>query len=141
MAAIDGRPGSGGAPDGAGDTIGGDVEAMFGGDGPDTLSGNAAANYLDGGAGDDTLDSRDSEADFDACGAGVDTALVDAFDDSADCGRFGPAPAPGPAVPVPTRPAVAPTPVAWPPASSSCASPRGRAAPSPGSAASGSRWS
>ena len=109
--ALDGRPDSGGdqdGPAGARDTVGGDVEAVFGGDGPDSLSGNAASNYLDGGAGDDTLDSRDGGPDFDACGAGADTALVDAFDDSSGCERFGPVPAPAPLVPI--RPAVTPIP-------------------------------
>jgi hypothetical protein len=81
-----------------------EVENVVGGDGPDILSGDAAANaisggpdndkidggagsdVLDGGTEDDTISARDGFRDTVACGPGNDVAVVDAVDDVAsDC--------------------------------------------------------
>jgi hypothetical protein len=101
----------GAANDGAsgeGDNVGADVEDVFGGDGPDKLTGDGAANTIDGGAGDDhisggkgedvllggdgddLIDSRDGVRDRVECGAGADTATIDRIDVvSSDCERRG----------------------------------------------------
>jgi hypothetical protein len=55
---LDGTPRSGGpadGPPGARDAIDADVEGLWGGDGDDTLTGNAADNLLNGGPGGDVL--------------------------------------------------------------------------------------
>jgi Ca2+-binding RTX toxin-like protein len=68
------------------DTIGADVEGLFGGDGGDLLIGNGADGYLDGGAGEDYLADRGG-ADLLSGGWGADT--IDSADgaiDSVDCG-------------------------------------------------------
>ena len=67
-------------PPGARDTIRGDVEAIFAGSGDDSLVGSSAANYLDAGAGNDTINSRDAGEDLDFCGDGSDTVFVDEND-------------------------------------------------------------
>jgi hypothetical protein len=50
---LDGAPDDGGA--GEGDTVGADVERIYGGSGDDTLTGSPAANWLYGNGGADTL--------------------------------------------------------------------------------------
>jgi Ca2+-binding RTX toxin-like protein len=89
---------------GEGDTIGADVEDIYGGDAADTLTGSASDNFLDGGPGDDHLnggagndylaggdgndqiDGGDGTDTLDA-GSGDDTLLtVDAFADESACG-------------------------------------------------------
>jgi Ca2+-binding RTX toxin-like protein len=109
QAAIDGQPDSGGSADGpvgARDTVGTDIEALIGGDGPDRLTGSAAENLLVGLAGDDLLVTRDSSADDADCGAGRDTAVVDDQDLTAECEAVdGP---PDGLAPPPAAPAVRP---------------------------------
>ncbi len=61
-------------------TISGDVESVFGGDGNDTLIGNALANRLDGGRGNDILNGGDS-VDFLDGGKGNDTLTGGAMSD------------------------------------------------------------
>jgi hypothetical protein len=82
---LNGVPGSGSTGDGAGDTVGADVEGVFGGDGPDTLTGNTAQNLLDGAGGDDRIEARDDVSDLVLCGVGTDTAIVDALDSVENC--------------------------------------------------------
>jgi Ca2+-binding RTX toxin-like protein len=83
---------------GESDTVAGDVENVFGGDGPDRIVGNAAPNLLIGGAGNDilvgdggvdTLVGGDGDDQFGAadggtdlvdCGAGTDFVRMDASD-------------------------------------------------------------
>ena len=114
--ALDGTPTSGNATDGpvdARDRVSSDIEAIFAGSGDDTLTGSPAWNYLDAGAGNDLVNSRDQSADYDACGPGSDTARIDQFDETEECETAtttetaspSPAPTPTPA------PAPAPTPV------------------------------
>jgi Ca2+-binding RTX toxin-like protein len=75
---------------GEGDSIAADVEDLVGGAGNDTLSGNAAANYIWGGPGNDVLaggDGNDSLAGDDGNdsldgGAGIDDFSADAGDDT-----------------------------------------------------------
>ena len=116
--ALDGRPDSGNdadGPAGARDTLSTDLEVLFGGAGDDALDGNASENYLDAGAGNDVINSRDASGDADYCGDGNDTAFVDADDLShATCETvYLPGQEPRPPAPVPpvardtTRPTVA----------------------------------
>src|SRR4051812_47807108 len=69
-----------------------------GGAGNDTLIGNSGVDTINGNAGDDTIVSRGDVADLITCGAGNDTAPVDAIDRVApDCETVvGPAPPPTP---------------------------------------------
>jgi Ca2+-binding RTX toxin-like protein len=68
------------------DTIAADIENLTGSSGPDTLTGGTGANVLKGLGGDDTLTSRDPDADTDDCGAGAaDTAIVDDADATVSC--------------------------------------------------------
>ena len=94
----DGEPGEG-------DTIGLDIEDLEGGDGADTLTGNAAENFIYGGPGFDRLDgasgedalfgddgddelvTRDDEGDLADCGLGDDLARPDEFDELVGCER------------------------------------------------------
>lgn len=73
------------------------VESLTGGDGGDTISGNAAVNVLTGGDGADAITSRDSVADTVNCGPGTpDTVtgdLNDAIDGSCETVDRGPVPA------------------------------------------------
>jgi diguanylate cyclase (GGDEF)-like protein len=72
-----------------------DVENVIGGQGADTLTGNALSNMLDGGpgrdvlradGGDDTIRARDGERDDVGCGGGHDTVTADNVDTLArDC--------------------------------------------------------
>jgi Ca2+-binding RTX toxin-like protein len=105
----DGTANSGDATDGAPaarDTIATDIEDLYGGSGPDHLAGNAAANFIDAGPGDDVLDTRDQGEDDDVCGTGSDVALVDAFDVHADDCELAQLPsAAAPTGPPPTTPA------------------------------------
>lgn len=55
------------------------------GSGNDTLIGTAHADLLDGGTGDDVIDARDGIADVVRCGAGDDTATLDAVDQVSGC--------------------------------------------------------
>jgi Ca2+-binding RTX toxin-like protein len=125
---LDGSPGDDGEQ-GEGDTVGADVEGVFGGLAGDTLIGNGASGFLageegddvlvdrggsdalDGGDGDDVMDSTDGAADDDACGQGNDKVWRDASDDVADdCESvaIGPRPDPLPDPPAPQRPSPAP---------------------------------
>jgi hypothetical protein len=65
---------------GENDVLGPDFLAVYGGDGDDTLRGDAAYNHLDGGPGDDHLDGE-GEADFMVGGAGYDRLHGDAGGD------------------------------------------------------------
>jgi hypothetical protein len=69
-ATIDGTGGNGQA--GENDTLGGDIDSIFGGSGNDTLTGNANPNYLYGGLGNDSLIGG-SGNDIICGGAGRDT--------------------------------------------------------------------
>ncbi|MEA3053037.1 MAG: hypothetical protein QOG72_1940 [Sphingomonadales bacterium] len=62
------------------------IEALTGGSGSDTLTGDAAVNALSGAGGNDTINSRDSVADGVACGTGSDSVTSDTLDEvNADC--------------------------------------------------------
>ena len=89
--------------EGEGDRVTPTVENVIGGAGADTLAGNAAANEIRGGDGadqidglagadalfgegdDDTVRSQDGAVDSVDCGAGTDTAIVDAGDARTGC--------------------------------------------------------
>jgi serralysin len=60
------------------------IENATGGDGADTLRGNAAVNKLDGGVGDDLLDLRDGGSDTGIGGAGNDGFYMGAAFDAGD---------------------------------------------------------
>lgn len=60
VADLDGRSSDDGES-GETDTIGADVERLYGGDGNDQLTGNSSANYLDGWKGDDKLYGLDGD--------------------------------------------------------------------------------
>jgi Ca2+-binding RTX toxin-like protein len=80
-----GLPGSGNDADGAAgarDTVATDIEDLFGGSGADTLTGSSAMNFIDAGAGDDSIMIRDTSADDALCADGTDTVFVDATDDT-----------------------------------------------------------
>jgi hypothetical protein len=63
-----------------------DVEDVYGGDGNDKLTGDAASNTLDGGAGDDTVEGA-SGHDALFGGEGDDTIRArDGVADQVDCG-------------------------------------------------------
>jgi Ca2+-binding RTX toxin-like protein len=55
-------------------------ESEDGGAGDDTLTGSSGPGLIYGGDGNDTIDARDGQADQISCGAGQDTAFVDAQD-------------------------------------------------------------
>jgi hypothetical protein len=96
-ASPDGTPRSGNAqdgPPGARDTISVDVEDLYGGSGPDVLTGSQAQNYIDAGPGDDIVDISDATEDFASCGDGSDHAIVDDDDITEDCEIRGPRSAP-----------------------------------------------
>jgi hypothetical protein len=57
---------------------------LTGSSGADTITGGGGIDVLDGMAGDDTLLARDGLADRVRCGEGIDTAIVDAFDQVSD---------------------------------------------------------
>jgi Ca2+-binding RTX toxin-like protein len=107
------------------DTVGADVEGIFGGRGSDTLTGNAADGFLYGGAGNDYLtdrggrdilsggsewddiDSADGAQDVVQCGTQDDTAYRDANDVVSGCetSNLGPRPdPPQPRIVIRTRP-------------------------------------
>ena len=76
---------------------------LAGGDGADRLEGGAGTDSLQAGGGDDALFADDGLRESVACGAGADTAELDAVDDAwADCettqrseaGRAAPTPSP-----------------------------------------------
>jgi hypothetical protein len=71
----------------AGDTLAGNAAAnvIRGGDGNDSIDGGGAADQLFGESGDDVLRSVDGGNDANDCGAGTDTALADAIDTLAGC--------------------------------------------------------
>jgi Ca2+-binding RTX toxin-like protein len=84
-ASIDGVSGNDGSA-GEGDTIGADVENLYGGDGDDTLTGSDRDNWLNGGDGDDVISggagNDEIEADWSTPfadiifgGPGIDTAV------------------------------------------------------------------
>ncbi|MEA2496734.1 MAG: hypothetical protein QOJ29_4645, partial [Thermoleophilaceae bacterium] len=98
FAALDGQPNSGNdedGPPGARDTLATDIEALFGGSGPDELHGSSGRNYVAGQGGDDLIDVRDKGADYADCGEGNDIGWV-APDDipASDCERIGNGPDP-----------------------------------------------
>jgi Ca2+-binding RTX toxin-like protein len=98
---LSGSPGNDGEA-GEGDTIAADIEALIGGTGDDTLTGNPAdgaliggdgddtlidpggSDYVDGGDGDDNLQTRDGAADQDTCGFGMDRVVGDPIDSVTD---------------------------------------------------------
>ena len=101
---LDGQPNDGAT--GEGDNVATDVEDLFGGDGPDRLSGDGGSNTIDGGGdddridggpgrdalfggdGDDTITSQDNQVDRIDCGAGSgDRADIDAQDATVGCER------------------------------------------------------
>jgi Ca2+-binding RTX toxin-like protein len=61
------------------------VENLIGTDGDDVLNGGAGANHIDGLAGDDTIDVRDTSADTVDCGDGSDTVTADSSDRLTAC--------------------------------------------------------
>jgi len=79
VADLDGASGDDGAP-GEGDTLSADIEALAGGPGADTLTGNGLDNILDGGPGGDVLNGG---AGFDAATYQDRTAGVQADADGA----------------------------------------------------------
>jgi hypothetical protein len=117
------------------DNVGGDIESVTGGRGPDTLIGSEDSNELHGGAGDDVLrglggsdrldggdgndqiDARDGSPDLVSCGPGFDRATIDAVDslspdpldacEVVDAGNAGPASAGGGEAGAGTRAALA----------------------------------
>lgn len=120
---MDGAAGDDGRA-GEGDTIGTDVEAIFGGAASDTLSGEAGGDVLDGGPGndtingrngsdlliggpgDDTIEAADGVLDEIDCGPGADIANTDPIDQVFDCevrneGPVAPTPTPTPSPPAP----------------------------------------
>ncbi|HWM10313.1 MAG TPA: calcium-binding protein [Solirubrobacteraceae bacterium] len=93
-------------------------DELDGGPGNDDLTGGAGSDLLRSGAGADKVRSRDSSSDLVRCGADIDTATGDAYDDIAECesadvpstggpaGPAGPTGAAGPAGPAgPSGPA------------------------------------
>lgn len=108
-ASDDGEPGEG-------DAVAADVEALVGGDGPDTLTGSAVENLVLGLGGDDRIDVRDAEADLVDCGADADLVVADALDAGSGCETVELPVAPTPPPPAPpagrtsTQPAPAPVP-------------------------------
>jgi Ca2+-binding RTX toxin-like protein len=77
------------------------ADSIRGGAGDDALDGLGGADAIDGGDGADTIQARDAAVDDIACGAGTDTAVVDAADVvAADCET----------VDRPAAPAASPTP-------------------------------
>jgi Ca2+-binding RTX toxin-like protein len=114
---------------GEGDTIGADVEAIFGGEAGDTLGGGAAGDLLYGGPGndtvtgrggsdlliggdgDDTIEAADGVLDEIDCGPGADTANTDQVDVLFDCEvrtEGSVTPTPTPVAPVAPRQPVVP---------------------------------
>ena len=89
---------SGGAGNDVLDGAQGDDE-LDGGAGDDELTGGAGADILRAGAGADRVRSRDNAADLVRCGAGTDTATLDAFDDMAECETASVPPTTGPTGP------------------------------------------
>ena len=86
--AINDAPTSGNAddgPSGARDSIRTDIEGLASGSGADTLSGSSEPNFLDAGAGNDTIFSRDLGPDLDVCGDGTDLARLDDNDEADGC--------------------------------------------------------
>jgi Ca2+-binding RTX toxin-like protein len=103
QADLDGAAGDDGEA-GEGDTIGADVEGLFGGSGDDTLTANAldgflvgdagndhlvdlgGEDFIDAGAGADEVEAADGGEDEIHCGAGSDKLWADRIDDEApDC--------------------------------------------------------
>ncbi|WP_370631478.1 hypothetical protein, partial [Methylosinus sp. Sm6] len=80
---IDLRAGATASINGKTVTVGGDLANGFGGDGRDTLTGNAGSNLLKGGRGNDTLTGNEGD-DVLAGGAGADTLVGGAGVDTAD---------------------------------------------------------
>ena len=98
---IDGAANDGAA--GEGDDVGPDVEDIYGGDGPDHLTGDKGANTIDGGDGSDVIDglegsdvvfggdgddaiaAADGTRDVIDCGVGDDTVTVDRLDATTNC--------------------------------------------------------
>jgi Ca2+-binding RTX toxin-like protein len=76
----------------------GDVENIQSGSGDDSISGNAAVNFLSANGGNDQVNAQDGTflTDVVSCGAGYDVALADALDsvDLTDSNRCENAPAP-----------------------------------------------
>jgi RTX calcium-binding nonapeptide repeat (4 copies) len=93
---------------GEGDNVRSDIEAVYGGNGNDTMTGSSKADTIDGqggddaitggkgadflfgGAGDDTINSRDGKADVVDCGPGSgDRIIGDKSDKATGCERKG----------------------------------------------------
>ncbi len=98
---LDGAANDGAA--GEGDNVGADVEDvstasgndtitgteginfLSGGEGNDTITGGGGSDSLSGNTGDDTINARDGFSDRVDCGAGIDRAVVDQFDEVGRC--------------------------------------------------------
>jgi Ca2+-binding RTX toxin-like protein len=68
-------------------TLTGDANAnvLSGGNGNDTIDGGAGPDRLEGEGGDDTFQTRDGYPDYVACGDGVDSVVADQFDTLEAC--------------------------------------------------------
>jgi RTX calcium-binding nonapeptide repeat (4 copies) len=75
---LDGTADDGAA--GEGDDARPDLENIVGGDANDVLTGNAAANSIAGGPGNDTITVRDAGPDEVSCGTGLDHVIADPAD-------------------------------------------------------------
>jgi Ca2+-binding RTX toxin-like protein len=98
---MDGKANDGEA--GEGDNVANDVEAVYGGQGNDTLTGGSRADTIDGeggndtitgggsadflygGPGNDTINARDGKADTIDCGPGSDRVIADKSDSVTNC--------------------------------------------------------
>lgn len=90
VADLDGKTGDDGSA-GEKDTIGADVENLWGGWGADTLTGNAGPNLIDGGHGADTIRGGDGNDDLDAgegIRGGIDKVYGQAGDDLLKGGSY-----------------------------------------------------
>jgi hypothetical protein len=87
---------------------------LRGGIGNDDIDGAGGTDTLSGGDGDDIIRARDGQPDQVYCGAGSDTAVIDAADSASECetvdraaAPLPPAPPTAPAAPADLAPAVA----------------------------------
>jgi Ca2+-binding RTX toxin-like protein len=90
VADLDGQSGDDGSK-GEKDTIGADVENIWGGWGADTLTGNAARNIINGGHGADVVRGGDGDDDLDGgegVSGGVDKVYGEAGDDTLRGGDY-----------------------------------------------------
>jgi uncharacterized repeat protein (TIGR01451 family) len=64
---------------------GGGDDILLGGPGADTLTGGPGVDLIDGGEDNDSVQSRDGEADDVDCGAGLDSVVADLADSTLNC--------------------------------------------------------